>query len=201
MSFINKIVRKIVAVFLLVILLMFINTIQSNAANIDANLNSEFDYKINFGRKIVSCDIELQFDFDKLEIARVETNNTDYNEIENGKVIIVYADETGVGIDKLSIKFKTKKTTPGKETAKIFINNINAYSLSKDEQYSKEQFNVEKLLTEIRILEQKESNTVETNNNSKEVNLNIATGILPFTGSKGLEILAISIVIIAVITK
>ena len=155
----KNIIKKLMVLILFTIFSVNVTFVESNAASLEntmqvVNMNSEFEYKINFEKNLVAIDLVLIFEEEKLSIEEVLTEKVEYNQIENGKIILVYVDETGEGTDNISIKFKAKELTEENVGTKIKVENINAYSLENEEGYEDSELNIESLTEEVRIVEE-----------------------------------------------
>ena len=203
-----KTVRKII-LLLFVMLCIGANTI-TKAANvlndyIEIYENTEFEYTIDFGENIVSTDVELSYDTDKIELIGAVTQNTEYNEIEKGKLIVLYVDETGAGASKVTLKFKSKTIKSKRERIKIIAQDINAYSLEKDGQYTKTELGIASLEKTIDIIKEEPSNTPDTSRNETIVIETDGTksealpSKLPATGNKVKILMIIGIIILTIV--
>ena len=104
-KFKSKLPKIILTIILISVLVFNIMTTKSYSASVivetdskTINNNYEFNYKLNFGETIVTTDFILEFDSNYVEFLGVDTENTDYNQLGNGKFIILYVDEEGLSL-------------------------------------------------------------------------------------------------------
>ncbi len=167
----NKIAKIIFSVILILVLIFNIITTKSYSATVnvatDSNIindNLEFNYKLNFDETMLTTDFILEFDTKYIEFLGVDTENTEYNQLEDGKIIFVYVDEEGNGTKDVNINFKVKADNFDDSTkAEIKVTDINSYSLNKGEAYITKDYDLEKT---VMFLEK----YVEDNNTSNDKN-------------------------------
>lgn len=218
MKNITKKIKKITALILLTMFLIIVSFTESDAASLEnttqeISVGSEIEYKINFGEKLSAIDLVLTFEEEKLSIMELLTENAEYNQIENGKIVLVYVDESGEGTDNISIKFKTKELTEENTSTKIKVESINAYSLENERGYEDSELNIELLIQDIIIVDKtieqpKEENENINNktgnliNEKEEENTSASNGLLrlPNTGTNtGISIAIIIAIVVAII--
>lgn len=145
-----KLPKIILTIILISVLVFNIMTTKSYSASVivetdskTINNNYEFNYKLNFGETIVTTDFILEFDANYVEFLGVDTENTDYNQLGNGKFIILYVDEDGNGTRNIDIHLKAKIGNFDENTkTEIKVTDINAYALNRGASYSTEDFNL-----------------------------------------------------------
>lgn len=200
----KSVTLKISTLILFTIFLIVFGFSNIKAASLEntsqkVNIDSEIEYKINFGEKVTSVDLVLTFEKEKLSITELLTEKAEYNQIENGKIVLVYADESGKGTDNISIKFKAKELTEENTGTQIKVEDINAYSLEKSQGYENSELNIESLTESITIVQEpieqpkKEENTNTKNEVLESPNTGINTEI------KEIVIITIVMLIIATI--
>ena len=225
MGNITEKIKKILVINLITILLIIMSFTQCNAATLENEsqetiVGSEFEYEIKFGEKLTAIDFEITFDESKLTIVELQTEKAEYNKIDNGKIVVVYVDESGQGTDSIAVKFKAKELTEENTSTKIKVETINAYSLEKEKGYADSELNMEKLIEDIKIEKVKgeiskdineeikeESNNVSNNQNYKvingkeEENTSASKGLLslPNTGIGKVSIIVIVVAIVVVV--
>lgn len=145
-----KLPKIILTIILISVLVFNIMTTKSYSASVivetdskTINNNYEFNYKLNFGETVVTTDFIIEFDSNYIEFLGVDTENTDYNQLGNGKFIILYVDEEGSGTRNIDIHFKAKIGNFDENTkTEIKVTDINAYALNRGTSYSTEDFNL-----------------------------------------------------------
>lgn len=173
MGEVSKVIKKIIFIILMSMLIVIITFSNCNAARLENEnfkifMESEFEYKIDFGEKLTAIDLEMTFDETKLVIEKVVTEKAEYNRIGEGRVVVVYVDETGNGTDSIVIKFKAKKLTGEYADTKIKVENINAYSLEKEVGYSNSKLNIEFLTANVKINMPKDESKDEPKDEPKD---------------------------------
>ena len=166
-------IKKVIVSLIVIVVIMSAFIIESDAtkvenSKIEVDMNSEIEYKINLKDKVVSIDLEIEYDEEKVEFKGVSTEKTEYNNLGNGRAIIVYVDETGEGTNSIGVKFTSKAITEDEITSEIKAVSINAYSLKQDKEYGNEDYDIENLKTEIKIKKIEEEGSINKDEESKK---------------------------------
>lgn len=173
----KKIALKCLSFIILTIALIALNATNSYAKvaqleqnNTTSNVNARVSYKIKFKEKIITEDMELEYNNEYLEYLSTTTANTEVN-VVNNKIFVLYSDVKGEGTDCIEILFKVKNKIPSNVKNEIKLLDINFYD-KENKDYSSKDIDLQEFVKNIGANNSENINNNNTNNNNSNNNNN-----------------------------
>ena len=162
----KKIARRCLIFIIITVALMILNATNSYAKvaelekdNTNSSVNARVSYKVKFKEKIITADMELEYNKEYLEYLNTTTENTEVNVVDN-KVYVLYSDTKAEGTDCIEILFKVKNKIPNNVKNEIKLLDINFYDKENKKDYSSEDVNLQEFVKDVGA----NSNNGNTNN-------------------------------------
>lgn len=162
----KRVAKRCLIFIIITVALMILNATNSYAKvaqleqnNTTSNVNARVSYKIKFKEKIITEDMELEYNNEYLEYLSTTTANTEVN-VVNNKIFVLYSDVKGEGTDCIEILFKVKNKIPNNVKNEIKLLDINFYDKENKKDYSSEDVNLQEFVKDVGA----NSNNGNTNN-------------------------------------
>lgn len=120
---------KFISILILVNIVSAVKIYDNTKSN-KIEIGKELEFTIDFGKKILTADFSIQFDSEKLEYSGSSTKNLKTNMANQNEFLGCYYDLEKIGIDKITLIFKTKAET---NKTNIKITNITIHTETAEE--------------------------------------------------------------------
>lgn len=162
----------VISIIMIIISVILINTTNADftvGMSMEANqetisVGDEETLTLSLNEKIIASNFEIAYNSDAFELVGSATTNLSVAQ-KDGKIACIYADMSGEGTNKLSIKFKAKKETAA---SKFSIENAKFRADGQDKSYTGSQISGISKALEVNVIKISDENKSDNENIKKE---------------------------------